>query len=105
MQKLDELGLPFAAIARPTDLFDDPHLTASSGLLPIDLSRTHHDATRSSVGLPALPVTFDQRRLGLTRQPPQVGEHSAEIARMAGLSEDEIKQLLTESTLIAGGAG
>src|SRR4029077_3607516 len=32
MAKCDELGLPFAPIAKPEDLFDDPHLNAGGGL-------------------------------------------------------------------------
>lgn len=100
MDKLDKLGLPFAPIARPTDLFDDPHLRASRGLLPIDLTGTDRDPARRWVNLPALPVTFDHERPGLVRQPPKVGEHSAEIARMAGLSDGEIRDLMQSGLLL-----
>jgi crotonobetainyl-CoA:carnitine CoA-transferase CaiB-like acyl-CoA transferase len=37
MAKLEKTGLPFAPIARPEDLFDDPHLNASDGLVPFIL--------------------------------------------------------------------
>lgn len=100
MQKLERLGLPFAPIARPTDLFDDPHLNSSGGLLPIDLSRTDCGAARSNAGLPALPVIFGQGRPGLVRQPPMVGEHTVEISRMAGLSDDEIHGLMDHGVLL-----
>lgn len=100
IEKLDRLGLPFAPIARPTDLFDDPHLRASGGLLPIDLTRTDRDPARPCVALPALPVTFGQDRPGLVRQPPKVGEHSAEISRMAGLSNEEVRDLMDNGVLI-----
>ena len=39
MARLEAFGLPFAPIARPADLFEAPHLLASGGLLPIDLTR------------------------------------------------------------------
>ena len=34
MDRCESLGLPFAPIAKPDDLFDDPHLNASGGLAP-----------------------------------------------------------------------
>ena len=35
MEKCEALGLPFAPIGKPADLFDDPHLNASGGLVPM----------------------------------------------------------------------
>ena len=37
-ERLDRAGLPFSPINTPGDLFDDPHLTASGGLLPVHLT-------------------------------------------------------------------
>eukprot|EP01037_Dinobryon_pediforme_P048803 gene48803-biopygen23281 len=51
--KLEAIGLPFAPIARPDELFDDPHLNAAGGLL--DVTIPGGAATR----LPALPLEFD----------------------------------------------
>src|SRR5689334_21616778 len=81
MARCEAIGLPFAPIARPADLFDDPHLQASGGLLPIDLSKTEGVTTpsRRAADLPGLPVSLCTGRLGLRRQPPLVGEHSTEI--------------------------
>ena len=36
--RLDRAGLPFSPINRPGDLFDDPHLSASDGLVPVHLT-------------------------------------------------------------------
>ena len=54
--KLEGTGLPFAPIGRPEEMFDDPHLTASGGLAPVELP----DGTVTQ--LPTLPMTFDGRR-------------------------------------------
>lgn len=62
--RLDGSGLPFAPIARPEDLFDDPHLIASGGLEPVVLPGGETSA------LPTLPVAFDGRRLGRPAQLP-----------------------------------
>jgi crotonobetainyl-CoA:carnitine CoA-transferase CaiB-like acyl-CoA transferase len=37
MEKCERLGLPFAPITRPVELFDDVHLNASGGLVPVTL--------------------------------------------------------------------
>jgi crotonobetainyl-CoA:carnitine CoA-transferase CaiB-like acyl-CoA transferase len=74
MAKCEALGLPFAPITRPAELFDDPHLNASGGLVPITLP------TGVASRLPALPLAFDGARPAQRRGLPQVGEHNAEIA-------------------------
>jgi len=88
MAKLERTGLPFAPINRPEDLFDDPHLLASEGLLAMDLPEG------GVVSLPNLPVTLDGERLGLRHSPPRVGEHTLAILRELGLSGEAIAALI-----------
>jgi crotonobetainyl-CoA:carnitine CoA-transferase CaiB-like acyl-CoA transferase len=66
VEKLEAIGLPFAPIAKPADLFDDPHLNASGGLL--DVTIPGGQATR----LPALPLELDGQRFGLHRDIPAI---------------------------------
>jgi crotonobetainyl-CoA:carnitine CoA-transferase CaiB-like acyl-CoA transferase len=103
MARCEKLGLPFAPIAKPGDLFDDPHLLASGGLLPVDLSGAEAapggTVARPDAGLPGLPVSLPGGRPGLRRQPPRPGEHGAELAREAGLSVAEIAALVANGTL------
>lgn len=70
---LERLGLPFAPVNKPGDLFDDPHLNASGGLLELTLNNGH------TVKTPALPFTFDGRRLKKRRDPPTIGQHTDEV--------------------------
>ena len=101
MARCERLGLSFAPIAKPGDLFDDPHLLASGGLLAVDLSGAEAVGTpaRSDAGLPGLPVSLPGGRPGLRRQPPRAGEHGAEVAREAGLSDAEVAALVADGTL------
>jgi crotonobetainyl-CoA:carnitine CoA-transferase CaiB-like acyl-CoA transferase len=103
MARCERLGLSFAPIAKPGDLFDDPHLLASGGLLPVDLSGAEAVGTpaRPDAGLPGLPISLPGGRPGLRRQPPRAGQHGAEIAREAGLSEAEVAALVADGTLAA----
>lgn len=73
MARCEALGLPYAPIARPWDLLEDPHLKQSGGLVPLTL-----DGGRA-VNLPALPLSFDGERLRQRRDLPSVGQHTAEV--------------------------
>ena len=66
-------GLPYARINAPGDLFDDPHLRGSGGLLPVTLP----DGRASHV--PALPVAMGGARLPLRLDLPAPGQHTAAI--------------------------
>jgi crotonobetainyl-CoA:carnitine CoA-transferase CaiB-like acyl-CoA transferase len=103
MARCEALGLPFAPIAKPGELFDDPHLRASGGLLPVDLSAAEAApegvAVRRDAGLPGLPVFLPGGRPGLRRQPPRAGEHGWEVAREAGLTDAEIAALAKDGVL------
>ena len=91
MEKLDQTGLPFAPINKPEDLFDDPHLNESGGLLTIDIP------DGGSTKLPAMPIEMNDRRFDVHQQVPKVGEHSKEILEEIGLSDNVIESLFEKS--------
>ena len=86
MTKIEKLGLPFAPIGKPEDMFDDPHLNAGGGLLDMEME----DGGRCK--LPALPISLDGERLGLELDPPKAGEHNAEILEALGLDVAAMKK-------------
>ena len=87
MTKLDETGLPYAPISKPQDLFEDPHLNASGGLVDIELPGG------GEIRLPALPVAIDGERPGVSLNPPKIGEHSKTVLSELGVSEKEFAEL------------
>lgn len=87
MEKIEHLGLPFAPIGKPEDMFDDPHLNASGGLLDMEME----DGTPAK--LPALPVALNGQRIGLRLSPPKAGEHTDAVLSETGLSDPQIAAL------------
>ncbi|MEP5763688.1 MAG: CaiB/BaiF CoA-transferase family protein [Halieaceae bacterium] len=87
MTQLESTGLPFAPIARPHDLFDDPHLNAAGGLLDIELP------AGGATKLPALPLEFGRSRMGLRHPVPQEGADAESVLAGMGLDAAQIVEL------------
>ncbi len=90
MDRCEKLGLPYAPISRPEDLFDDPHLKASGGLNDITLM----NGIKAKV--PALPIEIGGHRLGTRIDLPQVGQHTRELLSALGYAGPAIEQLIAD---------
>jgi crotonobetainyl-CoA:carnitine CoA-transferase CaiB-like acyl-CoA transferase len=88
LTECERIGLPFAPINRPEDMFDDPHLAHPGAMAEIALP----DGGRARI--PALPLEIDGARPGVRRDVPLAGEHSAELCRELGLPDEEVRALL-----------
>jgi len=95
MAKLEATGLPFAPIAKPEELFDDPHLNAAGGLVGVTLPDGR--ATK----LPALPIEMAGRRFGLRHDLPGIGANGRELLLARGLSEADVDALVAEGVISA----
>jgi len=85
--RMEAIGLPYAPISKPWDLLEDPHLTASGGLLETQVpggGRFH---------APTLPLALDGARLPKRNDPPAVGEGAQGILAGLGYSETQIAAL------------
>ncbi len=91
MEKLEKTGLPFAPIARPEDLFDDPHLNAGGGLVPFTV--TDGEFKGETVSLPALPIEMNGERFGLHQPVPHAGEHTREVLAEVGYSTEDVQAM------------
>ena len=90
MDRCEKLGLPYAPISKPEDLFDDPHLKASGGLNDITLM----NGIKTQV--PALPIEVGGQRLGTRIDLPQVGQHTRELLLGLGYAAPAIDQLIAD---------
>jgi len=95
MDKCEALGLPFAPIAKPEDLFEDPHLNASGGLTPVTL------LNGKKTKVPILPIEMDGMRFGTRLDVPRIGEHTRELLAGLGCSAETIRQLIADKVVAA----
>jgi len=89
--RFEAVGLPFAPISRPEDLYDDPHLLATGGLADVTLP----DGPRAgqTVKTTLFPITLDGARLGVRLSPPVLGAHTDALLAGLGYSAAEIDHL------------
>jgi len=97
MEKLEKTGLPFAPIAKPEELFEDPHLAAGGGLLPLTVTDGEHAG--QAMRLPGLPLEMAGERFGVRIDVPRAGQHTREILGEAGYGADEIDALIADGTV------
>jgi crotonobetainyl-CoA:carnitine CoA-transferase CaiB-like acyl-CoA transferase len=88
------VGLPFAPIRRPEELYDDEHLLATGGLAEITLPDGARAGQTARTTL--FPFTMDGQRLGVRLQPPTKGEHTSELLAGLGYSASAIEALRHE---------
>ena len=94
LETCDRIGLPFAPITKPHELFDDPHLNQSGSMLEITLS----DGKRSHV--PGLPLDIGGRRTKIWRDLPCIGEQGTEVLKEVGYTIAGIKALQASGALL-----
>jgi crotonobetainyl-CoA:carnitine CoA-transferase CaiB-like acyl-CoA transferase len=92
-ERLTAAGVPAAPVADVRDVAESPQTAALEILQPLAHPRIE------GLTLVALPVSFDDRRALHPSAPPDVGEHSAEVLREAGYSDDEIAALAAEGVI------
>jgi len=87
----ERAGLPYAPIAKPEELFDDPHLAATGGLAEIRLTDGQRAGQSARTAL--LPFTMGGERLGVREQPPYSGEHTDALLAGIGYTSEAIAGL------------
>ncbi len=81
---LEREGIPFSAVARPAEMYDDPQAQASGGL---SFSRLPGNR---KLRFPALPVEVNQQRIGRELNVPELGQHTEQIMDELGFDRHSI---------------
>jgi crotonobetainyl-CoA:carnitine CoA-transferase CaiB-like acyl-CoA transferase len=93
-KQLEAIGLPFAPITRPRELFDDAHLNAG-GMVET------RDPRGARFKVPGLPLEMKGERLRLRRQPPNLSQDSRELLASLGYPGERIEALFAEGVVAA----
>jgi crotonobetainyl-CoA:carnitine CoA-transferase CaiB-like acyl-CoA transferase len=91
LDDLDAVNVPAVAVAAPADLIDDAHLNAVGFWHELE----HPDLGR--LRMPDIAARFSKTPGAIRRLPPQLGEHSVDVLREAGLSETAIADLVEQN--------
>ncbi len=87
----EQAGLPYAPIAKPEELFDDPHLLATGGLADVRLTDGPKAGDTAKAAL--LPFTMDGQRLGAGGHPPKQGQDTEALLSGLGLLAQDVQRL------------
>ena len=90
-RRFEQVGLPYAPIAKPEELFDDPHLLATGGLADVVLTDGPRAGETAKAAL--LPFTMGGKRLGVRSAPPRRGQDTDALLMDLGLSSSDVQRL------------
>jgi len=93
MALAEKAGIPFAPVARPQDLFEDPQLNQSGSLAATTLPGG------GVTKLPKIPLRMDHSPFELRLNPPGIGEGSLGLYKACGFSDAEIHDLAEEGVV------
>ncbi len=95
-------GLPYAPIRAPHELVEDPHLTATGGLVPMRVS----DGPKAgqTVKTALAPLAFDGERLPLRTDPPYLGEGAIDWLEASGIDAASRARLQTGGVIAIAGS-
>ena len=91
---LERLKIPFAPLAKPADLFDDPHLNEGGHMLDLEF----FNGKRAKI--PGLPLELSNHKLGIRSQPPRKGENTRALLGELGYSAQDIDAWIAQGVAI-----
>ena len=87
MALMEKADIPVARVNEIADLIDDPHLEAT-GFFSIE-----EHPSEGRLRTMRTPTNWSESSPGAQRHAPRLGEHSAEVLKEAGYSDEEIAEL------------
>jgi len=94
---LERAQVPYSPVNTPFDVLDDPHLTASGGLIEVQT------AEGDAIKVPALPIASDSFQIDVRHDPPALGQHSREVLAELGYVGEAIERLIAGRVVRADG--
>ena len=93
----EKVGLPFAPIRKPEELYADEHLLATGGLA--DITLPDGERAGQTVKTTLFPFTLDGQRPGVRLDPPTMGAHTTELLHGLGYVASDIERLRQQAVV------
>ena len=90
----ERASIPFAPIARPEDLFADPHLKTTGGLMSTTLPNG------VTTALPRLPITLANAEFSIRNDPPSTGKDTANVLADLGFDASAVDELVRQRIVV-----
>lgn len=90
VEALRGVGVPAAPINDTTSVWEDPQVQAR------ELKQSLEHPTAGTVDTLGFPVKYEHIEPRIERHPPRLGEHTREVLRAAGYSDETIESLLAD---------
>jgi crotonobetainyl-CoA:carnitine CoA-transferase CaiB-like acyl-CoA transferase len=87
IELLSTSDVPFSVVNKLEDLPQDPHLTS------VNFWTVAEHPTEGPMRFPANPMKMSATPAGMTRMPPTLGEHSAQVLAECGYGQAEIDRM------------
>lgn len=84
---LSRSDVPFSVVNRLEDLPQDPHLAS------VNFWNVTEHPTEGPMRFPANPMKMSATPTGMTRLPPNLGQHSAEVLAECGYAQSDIERM------------
>jgi crotonobetainyl-CoA:carnitine CoA-transferase CaiB-like acyl-CoA transferase len=98
--RFERVGLPYAPITRPEELFNDPHLLATGGLAPVTIAADNTGAGKDiDTRVALLPLALNGERLGVRKASPRLGADTVALLKQTGYADSEIASLLADGII------
>ena len=89
-----QIDVPHAAFAKVTEVAEQPHLKAVGMFVTLD------HPTEGEIRQARPSAKFSESPAAIQRMPPRLGEHSRAVLLEAGLSEEEIAELVEKKAVV-----
>jgi crotonobetainyl-CoA:carnitine CoA-transferase CaiB-like acyl-CoA transferase len=89
LAQFDAAGIPCGPINNYAEAFADPHIQSRKMVVEVD------HPTLGRLRMPGPPVKMSETPVRVERRAPLLGEHTREVLREIGLTDEEIARLVT----------
>lgn len=86
-EKLRAIGIPFAEVLKVGEMMELPHVKETEMVVEMD------SANHGKLAMPGIPIRMSRSKGEIRRRMPEVGEHTAEILKEVGYSDEDIQRL------------